>query len=150
MLQGILWRLYAAYKKCKAIKDIDGMLSSGSIEFQDDAEFPCCCCERLCRRTAVSCVDFSNVTKYQTAVWLALKAHILKNNGTEQLYICQYCQPFLNKNTIPARCVLNGLLTEPVPDELKSLDALSKQLIQRAKAFQTIVRLGTYSGKVPA
>ena len=51
---------------------------------------------------------------------------------------------------MPAQCVLNGLVTEPVPDELKSLDALSKQLIQRAKAFQTIVRLGTYSGKVPA
>ena len=27
---------------------------------------------------------------------------------------------------------------------------MSKQLIQRAKAFQAIVRLGTYSGKVPA
>ena len=27
--------------------------------------------------------------------------------------------------------------------------ALSKQLIQRAKAFQTVVRLGTYTGKVP-
>eukprot|EP00731_Ephydatia_muelleri_P010648 Em0005g1234a len=93
--------------------------------FQDDAEFPCCCCERLCRRAAVSCVDFSNVTKYQTASWLALKAHILKNSGTEQLYICKYCQPFLNKNTMPARCVLNGLFTEPVPDELKSLDALN-------------------------
>ena len=84
----------------------------------------------------MSCVDFSNVTKYQTAVWLALKAHILKNSGTEQLYICKYCQPFLNKNTMPARCVLNGLFTEPVPDELKSLDALSKHLIQRAKAFR--------------
>ena len=117
-------------------------------KFQDGAEFPCCCCERLCRCTAVSCADFSNVTKYQTAVWLALKALILKNSGTEQLYICKYCQlPFL---TVPARCLLNGLLTEPVPDELKSLDALSKQLIQRAKAFQAIVRLGTFSGKVPA
>ena len=28
--------------------------------------------------------------------------------------------------------------------------ALCKQLIQRAKAFQIIVRLGTYLGKVPA
>eukprot|EP00731_Ephydatia_muelleri_P001725 Em0001g1725a len=183
VLRGFLWRLYAAYKKHKDIKAIDGMLSSGSVEelikylglqeeedlpklfsedgeehaivsedhsspglgcieshlrimhadlmaelqskFQDDAEFPCCCCERLCRRAAVSCVDFSNVTKYQTASWLALKAHILKNSGTEQLYICKYCQPFLNKNTMPARCVLNGLFTEPVPDELKSLDALN-------------------------
>ena len=83
-------------------------------KFQDDAEFPCCCCERLCRRAAVSCVDFSNVTKYQTASWLALKGCILKNSGTEQLYICKYWQPFLNKNTMPARCVLNGLFTEPV------------------------------------
>ena len=30
------------------------------------------------------------------------------------------------------------------------LDELSKQLIQRAKAFQTIVRLGTYTNKVPS
>ncbi|KAL5503511.1 hypothetical protein EMCRGX_G010470 [Ephydatia muelleri] len=119
-------------------------------KFNDDAEFPCCCCEHLCRRTAVSCVDFSNLSKYLTAVWLTLKAHILQNSGTEKLYICKYCLPYLNKNTMSARCVRNGLVTEPIPDELKSLDALSKQLIQRAKAFQTIVRLGTYSGKVPA
>ena len=200
VLRGFLWRLYAAYKKHKDIKAIDGMLSSGSVEelieylglqedlpklfsedgeedhsspglgciethlrvthadliaelqskFQDDAEFPCCCCERLCRRTAVSCVDFSNLGKYQTAVWLTLKAHIQQNSGTEQLYICKYCQPFLNKITMPAGCVLNELFTEPVPDELKALDALSKQFIQRAKAFQTIVQLGTYSGKVPS
>lgn len=74
----------------------------------------------------------------------------MQNGATEQLHICQYCRPFLNKNTIPARCVLNGLVVEPIPEELKSINALSKQLIQRAKAFQTIVRLGTYSGKVPA
>ena len=30
------------------------------------------------------------------------------------------------------------------------LDPLSKQLIQRGKAFQAVVRLGTYSGKVPS
>ena len=32
VLQGFLWRLYAAYKKHKDIKAIDGMLSSGSVE----------------------------------------------------------------------------------------------------------------------
>ena len=36
-----------------------------------------------------------------------------------------------------------------MPKELTGLDALSKQLIQRAKAFQTVVRLGTYTAKVP-
>ena len=50
---------------------------------------------------------------------------------------------------MPPRCVLNGLQTVPVPTELNILDPLSRQLIQRAKCYQTIVRLGTYTGKVP-
>ena len=119
-------------------------------KFCDDPEFACCSCEQLCQRKQVSCVDFSNLGKYNTSIWLALKAHILQSGLSEKLYICKHCRPFLNKNTMPARCVLNGLVTEPVPYELSKLDALSKQLIQRAKAFQTIVRLGTYSRKVPA
>ena len=119
-------------------------------KFSDDAEFACCSCERLCQRKQVSRVNFS-LDKYETDAWQRTNALVLQNGVNEQLlYICQYCRPFLNKNTIPARCVLNGLVTEPTPQELKSLNALCKQLIQRAKAFQIIVRLGTYSGKVPA
>ena len=45
--------------------------------------------------------------------------------------------------------MLNGLYTEPVPEELSNLNMLESQFIQRAKCFQTIVRLGTYTGKVP-
>ena len=37
----------------------------------------------------------------------------------------------------------------PIPPELADLDSLSRQLIQRAKCYQTIVRLGTYTAKVP-
>ena len=37
-----------------------------------------------------------------------------------------------------------------MPEELARLDCLSKQLIQRVKAFQTVVRLGTYAGNVPS
>ncbi|KAL5488752.1 hypothetical protein EMCRGX_G017739 [Ephydatia muelleri] len=119
-------------------------------KFSDDAEFACCSCERLCQRKQVSHVNFS-LDKYETDAWQRTNALVLQNGVTEQLlYICQYCRPFLNKNTIPARCVLNGLVTEPTPQELKSLNALCKQLIQRAKAFQIIVRLGTYSGVAAA
>ena len=32
-------------------------------------------------------------------------------------YICQYCRPILNRNSMPNRCVLNGLEVEPVPVE---------------------------------
>eukprot|EP00731_Ephydatia_muelleri_P013576 Em0007g886a len=98
-------------------------------KFNDDAEFACCSCERLCQRKQVSRVNFS-LDKYKTDAWQRTKALVLQNGVTEQLlYICQYCRPFLNKNTIPARCVLNGLVTEPTPPELKSLNALCKQLI---------------------
>ena len=92
----------------------------------------------------MSCVNRRHDTKYQTAIWLQLKNHL--GVVTDDLYVCRYCRQYLNKNKMPPRCILNGLITEPVPDELKGLDALSKQLIQRAKAFQTVVRLGTYSG----
>ena len=37
----------------------------------------------------------------------------------------------------------------PIPDELAKLDALSAQLIQLVKCYQTVVRLGTYTSKVP-
>ena len=53
----------------------------------------------------------------------------------------------LNKNGMPNRCILNGLLTEPVPEELETLDPLSKQIIQRGKSFQAI---GNYTGNVPS
>ena len=68
----------------------------------------------------------------------------------ETHYVCQYYQPRLNSNELPCRCVLNGLEVDPVPSELESLDQLNKQLIQRAKAFQAVFRLGTYTGKVPS
>ena len=64
-------------------------------KFQDNAEFPCCCCEHLCRRTAVPCVDFSNVTKFQTAVWLTLKAHILKSSGLNSFTFVHIANHFL-------------------------------------------------------
>ena len=67
----------------------------------------------------------------------------------DSLFGCTYCRPILNSNNTPNRYVLNGLELDEVPVELLGLDALSKQLIQRAKAFQTVVRLGTYTGKVP-
>ena len=76
--------------------------------------------------------------------------HILQSiteADSQTHYVCQSCRPILNRN-MPCRCILNGLITEPVPKELQVLDPLSK-LIQRGNAFQTIFRLGTYTGKVP-
>ena len=44
---------------------------------------------------------------------------------------------------------MNNLYTEPVLEELSSLNVFEKQFIQCAKCFQIVVWLGTYTQKVP-
>ena len=118
----------------------------------DDPEFACLCCERLC--TKQYCTGPFSLTKqrYNTPVYQELKDYIRKRdpNADQKLYyVCRYCQCRLLKNEMPYRCVLNGLETEPIPKELSNLSPFGKQMIQKVKPFQTIIRLGTYMGKVP-
>ena len=78
--------------------------------------------------------------------------HIRVNNAahdTDTFYICNYCKPRIFNDVVPARCVLNGLKTVPLPNELENLDPLSIQLIQCAKCYQTVIRLGAYTANVP-
>ena len=102
------------------------------------------------QRKSVSVVSLSD--DFKSEIWCELKAHVLKYPPTvsgQVLYMCHYCKTRVRSGNMPARCVLNGLQTVPIPPELAKLDLLSRQLIQRAKCYQTIVRLGTYTGKVP-
>ena len=64
--------------------------------------------------------------------------------------MCNYCKQSIKIDNMPPRCVLNGLETVEIKAPLAKLDRLSRQLIQRAKCYQTVVRLGTYTHKVPA
>ena len=81
-------------------------------------------------------------------MWPTLKQYILELNPAaddQTLYMCNYCKSSIRKNKLPPRCVLNGLETVPIPPELSKLDTLSSQLLQRAKCYQTVIRLGTYN-----
>ena len=101
-------------------------------------------------RKSVTRVRLSD--NFGSSIWPALKAFILERNpdaNDQVLYMCKHCKPLVKTDNLPARCVLNGLETVPMSPELAKLDCLSRQLIQRAKCYQTIVRLGTYTGKVP-
>ena len=127
------------------------LISAFEKEINDFPEHACCCCERLHQRKSVSVVRLSDDFK-SSDVWSELKLYIQSNTpdvATKVLYMCSYCKALIKKNRMPARCVLNGLQTVPIPPELAVLDPLSRQLIQRAKCYQTIVRLGTYTAKVP-
>jgi len=48
---------------------------------------------------------------------------------------------------MPVYCVLNNLIVHDVPDVIASLNTFEKVLIQRAKAFQTVVKIGTVINK---
>ena len=109
-------------------------------------------CEWLLQRKQVTALKYSD-RKFSSDIWKTLKHHVSKRNrnaANETHYVCAYCRVRLNRNEMPSRCVLNGLEVDPVPPELESLVPLSKQMIQRAKAFQAVYRLGTYTGKVPS
>ena len=120
-------------------------------ESGDDPEHVCCSCECLYQRKNVTRVKLSD--NLSEDVWPRLKQYILDHNpnANDQTlhYMCNYCKSAVRKNKLPPRCVLNGLETVPIPSELSKLDALSSQLIQRAKCYQTVIRLGTYTAKVP-
>ena len=85
-------------------------------------------------------------------MWPVLKQHILSEDGAaanKSFFMCHYCKGAIRKDKMPPRCVLNGLEVVEVAQELANLDCLSKKFIQQAKIYQTVVRLGTYTNKVP-
>ena len=101
----------------------------------------------MCASVVNACIRLSS------NVWPRINYYVLGQNPNggkdETLYMCNYCKSLI-KNMLLSRCVLNGLEIVPIPPELSRLDTLSAQLIQRAKCYQTVVRLGTYTAKVPA
>ena len=119
-------------------------------EIDDYPEHVCCSCERLHQRKNVTIVLLSD--NLGSEVWPRLKNFITQNYPAatnQELFMCKYCKALVKKDKLPPLCVLNGLQTVPIPSELSKLDSLSTQLIQRAKSYQTVVRLGTYTAKVP-
>lgn len=59
----------------------------------------------------------------------------------EHLICTNYCWKDAKNNKVPAYSVLNNVGLDLVPIEIKQLNFFEKQLIQRAKCFQTIIKL---------
>ena len=104
------------------------------------------------RRSAVVRISLSDPT-LDGPFGDGLKAHVQEQNPSasdEQLFICTYCKSHIVRGNMPNRCVLNGLKSAPIPQEMENLNCLERHLIQRAKCFMCIVRLQPYSMKVPS
>ena len=115
---------------------------------EDYLQHPCCSCNMLFYRKGGSAVHFRDKLG---PVWTSLKKFIAAREpgAAKEFFMCTYCKGHMRSGSMPPRCMLNSLSTVPMPEELSRLDCLSRQFVQRAKAFQSVVRLGTYTHKVP-
>jgi len=78
-------------------------------------------------------------------IWKNLMAYVEQQKINPQ-YMCHYCYRKFRSGLMLAYCILNNLSVNDVP-EVISLHEFEKLLIQRAKAFQTIVKMGTVINK---
>ena len=137
--------------EARLIKDNIHLIAQYEKEISDQNENVYCSCRRLLRRKNMTEVKGTDKIR-QSQVWKELEMFLTQYDpsfNSKALLICNHCKLQIRSNKMPARCVLNNLQCEPLPDELKNLDPLSSQLIQLAKCYQTVVRLGTYTAKVP-
>jgi len=108
----------------------------------DTPRYVCVSCERLCFKKNVSKINKLKAQMDTSSIWRDLMAHIKEHNVNSE-YICDYCERKFHNGILPAYCVLNNLFVHDVPDIIASLNTFEKILVQRAKAFQTVVKMGT-------
>ena len=66
------------------------------------------------------------------------------------LAICKPCERVFNRGDIPANSVINKMYTGKAPDVLKVLNPIELMFVCRVKCFQTIIKPGPISGKLPS
>ena len=65
------------------------------------------------------------------------------------LTVCKSCRSALNKGQVPANSLMNNMYTGETPDVLKVLNPIELMFVSRTKCFQTIVKPGPISSKLP-
>ena len=65
------------------------------------------------------------------------------------LTICKSCRLALNKGEIPPNSLMNNMFTGETPEVLKVLNPIELMFVSRTKCFQTIVKPGPISSKLP-
>ena len=65
------------------------------------------------------------------------------------LSICNSCRKSLNKGEIPANSMMNNLYVGETPEVLKVLNPIELMFVSKTKCFQTIIKPGPISSKLP-
>ena len=75
-----------------------------------------------------------------------------ENHPTRLLHglsICRSCRESLNKGEIPANSMMNNLYVGETPEVLKVLNPIELMFVSKTKCFQTIIKPGPISSKLP-
>ena len=75
-----------------------------------------------------------------------------ENHPTKLLHglsICNSCRICLNKGEIPANSMINNMYTGETPEVLKVLNPIELMFVSKTKCFQTIIKPGPISCKLP-
>ena len=75
-----------------------------------------------------------------------------ENHPTRLLHglsICTSCRASLNRGEIPANSMMNNLYIGETPEVLKVLNPIELMFVSKTKCFQTIVKPGPISNKLP-
>ena len=87
--------------------------------------------KRNCRTILIKCAAAAHRKQGTMVRFTAKEDH----KALDKLhFMCKHCKQALRHDAMAPRCILNGLQTMPVPEELSKLDCLGKQLVQRAKS----------------
>ncbi|KAJ8669196.1 hypothetical protein QAD02_000455 [Eretmocerus hayati] len=140
------------------------MYSAGIQKFKeidmDPPRIPCVSCERLCTSkyttpvvkhldpTISECLLLGDEIpgNAELSYWKQLQS-LYDPEEFNNSFICNHCSGHLKKNRLPSLCILNNLRSDKVPQEIRTLNRFEKMLIQRAKAFQCVVKLETVQKK---
>ena len=79
-------------------------------------------------------------------------SYSFKDHPTRLLHglsICNSCRKSLNKGEIPANSMMNNLYVGETPEVLKVLNPIELMFVSKTKCFQTIIKPGPISSKLP-
>jgi len=107
----------------------------------------CVSCERLLFAKSMK-KKISSIVR-ETKAWASFKSGMQICESDDALSLCDYCHGKFRADEIPNRCVLNGLRTDSLPNDLQGLNFLEKILVQKGNCFQTVVRLGNVTSHRP-
>ena len=135
-------------------KDIYESYEKSFLKFNktclDAPKYLCFSCDKFCSLRDCSQVDCLKVVpsnRHWDNILEFTRSRPPFNDGLPADYICHYCLGYFRIHKLSPRCILNGLDFGTIPEELKILNPYERILIQRAKCFQTVTRMGTVGKK---